>query len=160
MRYDGLDGSNSIGGIVGVLKNSNISNCYNWNSLLLNEYVGGKDTGVGGLVGISDRSSFENCHNKCKIEMNTDIDHGTLNLGTFCGLIVDYESRKVKNSSSLKYKDYDGFGKIGSNHEADYNEGLTLYEDESKMPDILEVLGESFAEGLNGYPILKWQIES
>ena len=68
-----------------------------------------------------------------------------------------YEEPQMKcsaeNCKALKVGDYRLFRLF----DGTISDDCTLCENESEMPNILEVLGENFKMGPNGYPVLSWQ---
>lgn len=107
-------------------------------------------------MAFGDGVDLNNCHNSCYIQSNVNIDNEGI---SGKGLIIGYGAGSSKkcsslNCSSLRFEDYRACGQFDGD-----SSGLELKEKESKMPKILEVLGESFKEGSDGYPILSWQAE-
>ena len=73
----------------------------------------------------------------------------------YIGLILGLANNcTASNCSSLSFNDYKAIGAIGTG--ADVKE-LTLCDNEANMPNILEIIGEKFENGPEGYPILSWQ---
>ncbi len=73
------------------------------------------------------------------------------------GYEMVYEELHIKSSAenckALKVGDY----KLFPGFDGTISDDCKLCENESEMPNILDVLGENFKMGPNGYPVLSWQ---
>ena len=58
----------------------------------------------------------------------------------------------AENCSSLKFEDYATYFSFNGD-----KNGLLLRENEADMPNILQILGECYKNGPEGYPIFNWQ---
>ena len=113
----------------------------------------------GGIVGAGYSIILNNCNSNFNIKTN---DNGGK---TVIGLIglgwVDDGMQKcsAQKCSALKFGDYELFPKIdgGRQFNGTISDDCKIFENESEMPNILDVLGENFKMGPNGYPILSWQ---
>ena len=57
------------------------------------------------------------------------------------------------NCSALKYEDYNASGEFDGDLD-----GFKVVTSENELPDILEVLGDGYANGSSGFPILRWMV--
>ena len=145
----------------GIIANSNgrmdisISCCYNLGDITLSDLK--NDVFCGGIVGRSPGLTLNNCHNNCRI-ITSELNGERNEIGLIVGYAYTGTSKKkcsASDCSSLKYGDCKAWGEF----DGDLS-GLLLKNTEKDMPDILNVLGENFKMGADGYPILKWQMEN
>ncbi len=153
-----IGGVQYIGGIIGNkggVDSHFLNYCYNVGDIKLSDTK--LRVNCGGIIGRSHNLNSENCHSKCKIfTENLDYEENKI------GLFVGYACRNgnsvkcsARNCSVLKYENLPAYGDFDGE-----TRDISLKTDEKDMVSILEVLGEEFKNGLNGYPILKWQAEN
>ena len=128
-----------VGGIVGCNQNK-ITNCYNMGNIT------GTGTNIGGIVGLGQGDTIiENTYSK-----------GIITTGSYGGGIVGFqESGIVRNSYFLENTINGSNGII--------NDGESPKKEE-ELKNIYNLLGNNFSQDKdninNGYPILKWQIDT
>ena len=145
LTVDTTNGTQSIGGIVGHAIGIIINNTYNIEELNLQGSA--TDTYAGGIVGYNHGGNINNCHNRGEINENT-ITTGAFYIGQIASNNVN---GVIKNSYYLVSEKYDGVGINGGT-----NESIEI-QNESQMPNILDVIGNSFKDASLRYPVLNWQ---
>ena len=154
MTCAGNEAECSIGGIVGLASAEGcvVENCYNLNSI---EFDLNSDnlSRCGGISGRLGEGLLNNCYNKGKIN-NLSLNSKPIYIGLILGLA---QICTITDCSSLNFNDYQI---IGAKDRVVKVDNLASYNDDANMPNILEILGEKFKTGLNGYPILSWQLKN
>ena len=165
-----IEGTETVGGIVGVCANNSIVvNCYNSGNLK-------GSYNVGGIVGNSITSQVINCYNNGDIEairpagiagqaVHRSVVENCYNIGMITKIQGDTnavhfgivaivnEEDEIKNCYYLN-------GTVNNGNDIEECDGVTSKNSE-ELKALAPVLGNSFKEDINeindGYPILYWQ---
>ena len=151
MTCNGEKAHCNVGGLIGTgnIGNTEVENCYNLSNIILD--IDYSDLiACGGIVGNQPGGDLNNCYNKGNIN-ELSLNCRVAYIGLILGLATNCTA---SNCSSLSFNAYKATEGIGTG--ADVKE-LTLCDDEANMPNILEIIGEKFENGPDGYPILSWQ---
>ncbi len=106
----------------------------------------------GGILGAGYGANWNNCHNNCNII--TNVNNGKIWVGLIGTGFKGNGECVAKNCSALKVENYLMFSEF---NKTTTDDSVILCENESEMPNILDVLGKNFKMGPNGYPVLSWQ---
>ena len=141
-----------VGGIVGIISNGEVKNCYNLNTVEFNINSNLGKFWCGGITGQIQSSSLNHCYNKGSIHQ--------LNLNcksNYIGLILGLaKACTASDCSSLNFAEY-----VMYVHDGNSNiDNFKKFDDDSNMPNILNILGEKFKLVSNDYPVLSWQVEN
>ncbi len=154
------------GGIVGTLYDASVTNCYNMGNVSSRGTAGG----VFGLINTESNRigqgtktiNISNIYN-AGVVSGTD---GVSKMGTFAGEIKSENNTiNINNVAYQKQDNVSGYPESYTPNEQSGNiEEKTM--EELKSSEIIKVISDSFtlghseAAGNEGYPVLKWQVES
>lgn len=164
-----VTGIYATGGIVGNISSANtsVTDCYNTGSILCNaptaQYKDSNAKGVGGIVGNPGSTSsadctVKNCYNAGTITnadaATTDITVGGV-IGSSSAKNYSGEATGLITAENCYYLAAEGLNGDGANAEAAGVTSKTA--EELKASGMAALLGGSYIDQADGYPILGWQ---